>query len=331
MKKERPFSKDIVQLEKVEKVVEQIITKLKYDVLNKCRRNGAIVGISGGVDSSICLALASIALGPENVIALMMPEKDSNLDSERLAEELASLFNVKSLILEDMTDILNSYKCYNRRDDAVTRVFPNYNPSTHKMKIVTKQRGLYSNLPPAFSLTIIDQNENEKDQTLILDDYLQIVAASNFKQRARMSMIYYYAEANHYAVIGTANKHEFEQGFFVKYGDGGADVMPISDLYKTQVYQIAEYLGIPKKIINRVPTSDTYSAEQTQQEFFFQLPFKIMDLYWYAFENGYSQSEVAQVMDETEERVRSIFDNFKRKKRTTDYLRMNPIRGYYSQ
>jgi NAD+ synthase len=129
-------------------------------------------------------------------------------------------------------------------------------------------------------------------------------------------------------VIGTPNKHEQEQGFFVKYGDGGADVMPIGNLYKTQVYQLAEYLDIPENIVKRIPTTDTYSASQTQEEFFYQLPFKLMDIFWYGYENGYSTKEVSGVMGETEERVEALFRNFDRKKKTTDYLRVSPIRDY---
>lgn len=144
-----------------------------------------------------------------------------------------------------------------------------------------------------------------------------------------MSMLYYHAESIHFAVIGTPNKHEQEQGFFVKYGDGAGDVMPISNLYKTQVYQLAEYLGVPKQIIERTPTTDTYSAEQTQEEFFYQLPFHLMDRYWYGFENGYPAEEVAAVMGETTERIEALYRNFERKRQTTEYLRMNPIRDYY--
>jgi NAD+ synthase len=144
-----------------------------------------------------------------------------------------------------------------------------------------------------------------------------------------MATLYYHAESLHYAVIGTPNKHEQEQGFFVKYGDGGADVMPIGNLYKTQVYQLAHFLGVPKAILERTPTTDTYSAEQTQEEFFFQLPFGLMDRYWYGFENGYSAKEVAKEMGESEEQVLALFNNFERKKRTTEYLRMAPIRDYF--
>jgi NAD+ synthase len=328
MNAKKPFSKDIIFLDDIESVVNKITTKLREDVLDKLRRNGGVVGISGGIDSSVCLALAARALGSEKVLGIMMPEKDSNPESEVLAGELADKFGIKTL-REEITGALTGFKCYERRDEAVKRVFPDYDPATYKMKIGVKESGLYSNLPPVFHLTIVDKNGDQKEKILPVREYLQIVAASNLKQRTRMSMLYYHAESMHYAVIGTPNKHEQEQGFFVKFGDGGADVMPIGNLYKTQVYQVAEYLGIPEAIIKRIPTTDTYPAEQTQEEFFYQLPFDLLDRYWYGFENGYSSKEVAEVMGETEERVSALFRNFERKRKTTDYLRMEPIRDYF--
>lgn len=326
----KPFTKDIILLENVEAVVENIIEQMRGDVLQRFKRNGAVVGISGGIDSSVCFALAARAFGPEKVLGVMLPEKDSSPDSEMLARELASNFGVKA-IKEEITGALSGFGCYERRDEAVKRVFPEYDPASWKMKIGVRQSGLFSNLPPIFYLTIIDTDGNVKDKMLPARDYLQIVAASNFKQRTRMSMLYYHAEALHYAVIGTPNKHEQEQGFFVKYGDGAGDVMPIGNLYKTQVYQLAEYLGVPKGIIERTPTTDTYSAEQTQEEFFYQLPFHLMDRFWYGFENGYPPSEVAAVMGETPERVEALFRNFERKRNTTEYLRMPPVRDYYQE
>ena len=328
MAKNKPFSKEIVLLDNVEKVADNIIRQIETDVQKNLKRFGGVVGISGGIDSSVCMALAAKALGSDKVLGVMLPEHDSSPDSEMLARELADKFGVKT-VKENITGALNGFRCYERRDEAVKRVFPEYDPNTWKMKIGVRKSGLYNNLPPVFSLTIIDKDGNEKDKILRTREYLQIVAASNFKQRSRMSMLYYHAEALHYAVIGTPNKHEQEQGFFVKYGDGGADVMPIGNLYKTQVYQLAEYLGIPKKIIERTPTTDTYSAEQSQEEFFYQLPFHLMDIYWYGFENGYDPTEVAEVMDETEDRVKALFRNFERKQRTTEYLRMSPVRSYY--
>ena len=324
----KTFSRDVIILRNVEDAVQEITTKLRTDILQNLRRNGGVVGISGGIDSSVTLALTVKAVGAEKVLGVMIPEKDSSSDSEDMARELADKFGVKA-IKESITPALSGFRCYERRDEAVKHVFPEYDPENYKMKIGIKQSGLFTSLPPLFSLTIVDRDGNEKEQLLQVEEYLRIVAASNLKQRARMSILYYHAESMHYAVIGTPNKHEQEQGFFVKYGDGGADVMPLGNLYKTQVYQLAEYLGIPEGIIKRTPTTDTYPAEQTQEEFFYQLPFRMMDIYWYGYENGYSTEEVAVVMGETEERVKALFNNFQRKRKTTEYLRMSPIRDYY--
>lgn len=328
MSTRKPFAKDIILLEDVEFAVSKIIDKLRQDVTHNFRRNGAVVGISGGIDSSVCMALAARAFGPEKVLGIMLPEKDSSPDSEIMARELAAKFGVKA-IKEEITLALSGFGCYERRDEAVSRVFPEYDPKTYKMKIGIRQSGLFTSLPPMFSLMIIDKTGTQKEKLLPVTEYLQIVAASNFKQRTRMSMLYFHAEALHYAVIGTPNKHEQEQGFFVKYGDGAGDVMPIGNLYKTQVYQLAEYLGVPKAIIERTPTTDTYSAEQTQEEFFYQLPFTLMDRFWYGFENGYPAEEVAAVMGETKERVEALYRNFERKRNTTEYLRMPPVRDYW--
>jgi len=327
MRPDKPFSKDIILLKDVEIVVHEIADKLRKDVLNDLKRYGAIVGISGGIDSAVCMALAVKAFGADKVLGIMLPEKDSSPESEYLALKLAAKFDVE-VIKEDLTSILSGFGCYERRDEAVRRVFSDFDSSTHKMKIGIKQGSIYSNLPPIFYLTVVDNKGITQDKILPVKEYLQIVAASNFKQRSRMAMLYYHGELRHYAVIGTPNKHEHNQGFFVKFGDGGADVMPIVNLYKTQVYQLARQLKIPSEIIERTPTTDTYTADQTQEEFFYQMPFELMDMYWYGFENGYSTAELAEAMNETEERVKTLFRNFERKIKTTEYLRMGPIKDY---
>ena len=227
----KKFTKDIIKLENVEETCNHIVEKLRDDVYNKLQRKGGAIGISGGIDSSVSMALAVKAFGSENVFGIMLPEKDSSSDSENLAKKLADKFGVKTVV-ENISGALEGFGCYTRRDEAMARVMPEYDPKTYKSKIEIKQDILKSNMPSIFSLTIIDQNGVSKSKFLPMKEYLQIVAASNFKQRSRMSMVYYYGEAMHYAVIGTPNKHEVEQGFFVKYGDGGADVMPIGDLYK---------------------------------------------------------------------------------------------------
>ncbi len=324
----RPFSKDILHLDNIDEVIDLICEKLREDVYKRFRRYGGVVGISGGIDSSVTLALATKAFGPEKLLGIMLPETDSSPESELLAKDLANTFGVKSII-ENISNALDGFGCYKRRDEAVKNVIPEYNPSTDKMKIIIPEEFVNKNLPPVHYVSVIFQDGTEQRARLPLKEYLQIVAASNFKQRCRANMLYYHAEALNYAVIGTPNKHEVQQGFFVKYGDGAADVMPIGNLFKTQVYQIARHLGVPDAIIKRTPTTDTYSAEQTQEEFFYQMPFEKMDLLWYGWENEYSPEEVAPVMEMTDEQVKKIFKNFARKKHTTEYLRTPPLHDYF--
>lgn len=319
-----PFSKDLLIIKNIDKVVKNLIEQLRIDTFRTYKRRGAVIGISGGIDSSVTLALAVKAFGPEKVFGVMMPEKDSSPDSEDFAAKLAKQYGVEAIV-ENIKPALEGFKCYERRDEAVQKVFTEFNPKTDLMKIGINQTGMDQNLPPVFYITVIDEVGNEKSKVIPINEYLQIVAASNFKQRCRMSMLYYHAEQKHYVVLGTANKHEIDQGFFVKYGDGASDMYPLASLYKTQVYQLAEHLGVSKEIIERTPTTDTYSAEQTQEEFFYQLPFDVMDIMWYGFENKYDPQEVGEVMNKSAKEVEIIFNNFARKKRTTDYLRANPI------
>ena len=320
----KPFSKDILHIENIEEVCNEIIQKLRTDVSKTLQRRGGVIGISGGIDSSVCMGLSAMAFGPKKVTAIMLPEQDSSDDSRMLAEKLAAKFGVTDTLVEDITNALDGFGCYRRRDEAISRVISDFDPTVDKAKIEIKQ-DVASNLPPAFSVTVIKPDGEVVSKLLPVKEYLQIVASTNFKQRSRMSMLYYHAERLHYAVIGTPNKHEVEQGFFVKYGDGGADVMPIGHLYKTQVYQIASHIGVPQEIIDRTPTTDTYTAEQTQEDFFYQMPFVEMDLIWYGWENDYPADEVGKVMNRSTEDIENIYRNFERKRKTTEYLRMRPI------
>lgn len=303
---------------------ERLVAALKDTVAFKLKKRGAVVGVSGGIDSSIVLALCAKTFGPEKVLAIMMPERDSSPESKELATLLCEKFKVP-YILEDITDAVNGFGCYQRRDEAVKRVFPEYDPKTYKMKIVLKDDKDAKGKLNLFYLTIIAPDGTVKSQRLPLAEYLQIVAASNFKQRSRTNMLYYHAEAKNYAVIGTGNKNEHEQGFFVKYGDGGADVKPIAHLFKTQVFQLAEFLGVPEEIRKRTPTTDTYSAEQTQEEFFYKMPFEVMDRIWDGWEKGVSSDVIAKVLNVPQAQVDVTINDIRQKIQTTEYLRQEPF------
>jgi len=316
------FTKDLIKIDPAFET-ERIVKKLKDQVAFKLHKKGAVVGVSGGIDSSVVLGLCVNAFGAERVFALMLPEKDSSPDSLDLAKSLTSKFNVQYKV-EEISGALDGFGCYKRRDEAVKRIFPEYNNS-YKMKISIPKDDEQKGLINFFNLSIVSLNGEEKTQRLPLNEYLQIVAASNFKQRSRMCMLYYYAELKNYSVIGTGNKNEHEQGFFVKHGDGAADVKPIAHLFKTQIYQLAKYLQIPDEIQKRTPTTDTYSAEQTQEEFFFKLPFEMLDRIWLGWEKDYPVSEIAEALSISEEQVNLVITDIKRKIQTTEYLRHNPI------
>jgi len=316
------FSKADVHLNVLEEK-DRIVSKLKNDVAHKLKKRGVVLGVSGGIDSSVTLALCVEAFGPKKVLVMMLPEHDSNPESEDLATLLAKKYGVE-YIVENMSDALSGFKCYERRDEAIKRIFPEYT-TDYKAKITLSSDLLEKDTLNIFNLKVISPSGEEQSKRIPIKEYLQIVAASNFKQRSRMCMLYYYAEARNYAVVGTGNKNEHEQGFFVKWGDGGTDLKPIAHLFKTQVYQLGEHYDMPDEIQNRVPTTDTYSAEQTQEEFFFRMPFDILDTIWYGWENGVAPADIAKALDLKPGQVEIAIADIKRKKATTEYLRMNPL------
>ncbi len=305
------------------RVAEELAQSVRKQIRGKLKKAGAVVGISGGLDSSVVVALCAKALGPERVVGIMMPEEDSSPDSQTLAQDLADRLGVKT-ILENITPGLEGMGCYRRRDEAIKQVFPEYD-STYKNKITIPTNILEKETFNFFNLTIESPSGERKTKRMPPSAYLQIVAASNLKQRLRMTTLYYQAEKRNYAVAGTGNKDEHEQGFFVKYGDGGADLKPIAHLFKMQVYQLAEELGVGQDIIGRVPTTDTYSAGSTQEEFFFGLDFYRMDMLWYAMENRVPPAEAADVLNLTPQQAERGYANIQRKIDATEYLRLHPL------
>lgn len=282
-------------------------------------RRGAVVGISGGIDSAVVLALCVRALGAERVIGLLLPERESSPESVDLALMLAGQYGVKT-VTEDLTHLLAGAGCYRRRDEAVQRLFPEYGEGW-KVKISLPGNLLEQDVLNVFKVTVISPEGVEQSKRLPVAEFLQIVAASNFKQRSRMSMLYYHAELRNYTVVGTANKNEHDLGFFVKYGDGGVDLQPIVHLFKSQVYQLAAYLDVPREIQERTPTTDTYSAGSTQEEFFFRLPFDVLDLIWLGMEKGVPAELIARALEINPVQVERVMEDIQRKQRTTAYLR----------
>jgi NAD+ synthase len=316
------FTKDSLKIDAAS-TAEGLQAEIRRQIGRVLKKSGAVVGISGGIDSSVCAALCARALGPNRVVGVMMPETDSSPESERLARRLGETFGFET-IKEDISAGLAGLGCYERRDEAIRMVFPDYGDSW-KNKITIPTNILEKETFNYFHLTVENPKGEVFTERMPLKAYLQVVAASNLKQRLRMTTLYYHAEKRNYAVVGTGNKDEHLQGFFVKYGDGGADLKPIAHLFKIQVFQVAEAIGVPAEIVKRTPTTDTYSFEVTQEEFFFGLDFYTMDMLWYAMENEIPPAQAAEILGLTVEQVEKGYANIKRKVVATEYLRMAPL------
>ncbi len=285
------------------------------------RRKGAVVAVSGGIDSTVVAGLCVRALGPERVFALHLPEQESSAETLSLSTQVTDWLGIASEV-ENITPILTAAGCYRRRDDAIRTVIPDFGDGW-KSKIVLPSV-VDSDAFRLFSVVAESPGGERITERLTPSAYLEILAASNFKQRTRKMLEYYHADRLNHVVAGTPNRLEYDQGFFVKLGDGSADIKPIAHLYKTQVYALAAFLGAPADIQARQPTTDTYSMPQSQEEFYFSLPYDRMDLCLYAHNNGVPAAEAAAVVDLTPEQVERVFRDIEQKRRSTAYLHAAP-------
>jgi NAD+ synthase len=303
-------------------VSASIECEIRNIVVRLLNRKGVVVAISGGIDSSVVAALCVRALGAARVLGLMLPEADSSPDSLYLANLLARSLGIRAIV-EDISAILASAGCYRRRDEAIRKVIPEYQEG-FKCKLVLPDQ-VNETAYAIFSIVVQSPLGERTKARLTRDSYLGVVAATNFKQRTRKVMEYYYADRCNYAVAGTPNRLEYDQGFFVKNGDGAADLKPIAHLYKTQVYQLAAHLGISDEIQKRPPTTDTYSLDQSQEEFYFPLPYERMDLCLYAKNHRVPPEDVAPVVGLTLEQLARVYRVIDSTRAATRYLHRPPV------
>jgi NAD+ synthase len=304
-----------------EAVTTRIVETIRQQVLGDFKRKGAVVGLSGGIDSSVVAALCVRAFGPDRVFGLFMPERHSSDDALRLGKLLAGSLGAETLTV-DIAPSLEALGCYRAQDEAIRSIIPAYGPGW-KCKLVLPSI-LESDRLNVTRLTVQDPSGETQTVRLTPSAYLQLVAATNYKQRVRKMTEYFHADRLNYAVAGTPNRLEYDQGFFVKQGDGAADFKPIAHLYKTQVYALARHLGVPAEICARPPTTDTFSMPQTQEEFYFALPYAKMDICLYAVDHQIPASEVAPVVGISEEQVSRVFRDIASKRRGTRYLHLPP-------
>jgi NAD+ synthase len=315
------FHREVLRIDPA-RVAAGIEGSIREQVLAVLRRRGAVVGLSGGIDSSVVAALCARALGKDRVVGLLMPERDTSSDSSRLGRLLADQLGIRCHV-EDIAPALAGLGCYQRQLEAIRMAVPEYGEGW-KCKL-TLPSLLDGDRLSITALTVADPAGRQRSVRMAPAAYLQLVAATNFKQRTRKMMEYYHADRLQYAVAGTPNLLEYDQGFFVKQGDGAADFKPIAHLYKTQVFALAEHLGVPEEIRRRPPTTDTFSLPQTQEEFYFALPFREMDLCLWAHDHSVPPAEAAAVLLLTPAQVERVYRDIESKRRAGRYLHQPPM------
>jgi len=307
------FNKD----EEVKKISDRLIEILRKDV----HRRGLVVAMSSGIDSSVSAALCVKALGPKKVFGLLLPETDSSSESLRKGKVLAEHLGIEYLV-HNIAPTLEAIGCYKWRDEAIKKTFPEYGEGwKNKIAIAGGTKGQFNH----FMLIVQSPDGEVKEKRLALNEYLQIVAATNYKQRIRKTIEYFHADRLNYAVVGTPNRLEYDQGFFVKNGDGSADVKPIAHLYKSQVYDLARHLGLPEEICSTIPTTDTYSLPQGQDEFYFALPYQQMDVALWAYNHNIPAAELATELGIEEKMVEYVYKDIESKRKTTKVLHMKGV------
>ena len=315
------FNRDVLKINS-EAETEKICQFIREMTFKNFKRKGAVIGLSGGIDSAVVAELCVKALGKEKVLGVFLPEQESNPISLEYGQKQAVKLGIQTVKV-DISEHLESFRVYQTRNAIIKRIFPQFNDS-FRFHITLPQNLLEKDRINYHSITIEDNNGIKETKRIGGGDWLQISACQNMKQRTRMIQLYYHAEKRNCIVAGTTNKSEVMQGFFVKCGDGGVDIEPIAHLYKTQVYSLANYLGVIKEIINRPPSPDTYSLPVTDKEFYFCVDYELLDLLLYAYENNVSSHNISKTLNLNEEQMKRVFKDFKAKEQATWHLREMP-------
>ncbi|NPE28436.1 NAD(+) synthase [Methanococcoides sp. SA1] len=304
-----------------EKIAETIRTFIKDQVVG-FKKKGLVIGVSGGIDSAVALTIAVQELGKDNVYGLLLPEKESAPSSTSLGAEICESLEV-SYEEVPISPILESLDIYDKKEQIIKRTCPEYDPRIHKTSLVLPDflnQGLL-NVP---YIQLIKDGEAIAKYRLKASDYLELIGLQNVKQRSRMLVQYMCAEKMNYAVCGTTNKTELTLGQFVKYGDGGVDIEPLADCYKTQVYALAKLLNVDEAIIQRAPSADTWSHYTSDEDFYWRMPIHIMDQLLYAQEHRLSVELIEKNTELSRETIHKAQRHIDRMRNTTAYVRTAP-------
>jgi len=311
---------DFIKIKNLEKVSDSICDFIKNEISNKFQRSGAVIGLSGGIDSAVTAALCVKAIGSEKVLGLIMPERESESESQKLAKQFADNYGIKTKII-DISSILDSFGVYENKERIVKEKFPLFNNEC-KYRLM---------IPPKFEntvgipyLDILDDKNKQHKLKISSFEFLTLTAATSIKHRVRMTMLYYHGEKNNLCVMGTTNKSEYMQGYFVKYGDGGSDIEPIVNFYKSQIYQLGQFLKVPKEILTKDASPDVWSFATNDEEFFYSVPYEIVDLILYARENNLTIKEIQKLSNLSEENIENLLRFQNQKQIKSQHMRETP-------
>ena len=314
--------KNLLKLENIEEISNQLQDFIKIQVKENLRKKGVVIGLSGGIDSSVTSALSVKALGHENVLGLILPEKESNPKSENLAKSLAANLDIETKKI-DLTSILDAFDIYKIREEIVQKYFPPFDKKCIYRLTVPQNAVLTGGLRIPF-LEVQDGDNQVHKFRLNPIDFSTLTSATSVKHRTRMTMLYYFAEKNNLAVLGSTNKSEYIQGYFVKYGDGGVDLEPLQHLYKTQVYQLGHYLNIPETILSRKASPDTWSFEVSDEDFFYGVDYETLDILWYAKENNISLENMSEFVNLEKNQIENLISYLEKRWKSSSHMREMP-------
>ena len=311
---------NFLQIDNVEKTVNSITNFVNEEIFKKMGKQGAVIGISGGIDSSVMAAICAKSIDPMNILGIIMPEKESDPESELLGEEIAKQLEIQTQKI-DITSILESFGVYEKKEKIVKEKFPDFDKNCKYRVAIPSKFSSSIGIP---FLEILDDKGKTQKFKISTTEFLELTAASSIKHRVRMTMLYYYAEKNNFCVVGTTNKTEFLQGYFVKYGDGGTDIEPLTKLYKSQIYQIGKFLKIPQKIMKKNASPDIWSFKTSDEEFFYSVPYHIVDLILYARQNNIPKLEIQKKSNLSIEKIDNLIQSQNQKQTKSQHMREIP-------